>query len=194
MSISSKLVALFALFLTVWTPCAFAQKRTVCTITVNSADEKEMFRKYLPHDQYEFVELVQRGQPDWLAAACSRKISCDILIVSGHFNGHDFFSDKLESQEYLPVEAMEHASCSDGCQGLFSHLKEVYLFGCTSLSPDPAQHATGEIVRSLVRSGHGPADAQRIAQDLDQQHRDSNRDTMRRIFPGVPAIYGLSHP
>ena len=35
----------------------------------------------------------------------------------------------------LPVEEMERASCSESCPGLFSRLKEVYLFGCETLSP-----------------------------------------------------------
>ncbi|HVO90241.1 MAG TPA: hypothetical protein VMV45_17015 [Casimicrobiaceae bacterium] len=192
MSIVVQFIVLVALAAAAWSHDAIASKRTVCTITVNSPDEKEAFRRYLPADQYEFVELVQHGRPDWLAAACQRRISCDILIVSGHFNGHDFFSDKLEAREYLPVQEMERASCSDSCPGLFSHLKEVYLFGCTSLSPDPGKSAPGEILRSLERSGHGAPEAQRLAQQLVQLHRDSNRDVMRRIFAGVPAVYGFS--
>jgi len=45
---------------------ADAPKQTVCTITVNSADEKEAFRRHLPPDRYRFVELVERGRADWL--------------------------------------------------------------------------------------------------------------------------------
>ena len=46
-----------------------AGKQTVCTITVNSPDEKDVLRRRLPEDQYEFVELVERGRRDWLASA-----------------------------------------------------------------------------------------------------------------------------
>ena len=45
---------------------ASADKKTACTITVNSADEKEAFRRSLPKGQWEFVELVERGRHDWL--------------------------------------------------------------------------------------------------------------------------------
>jgi hypothetical protein len=34
---------------------------------------------------------------------------------------------------------MEQASCSDSCPGVFAHLKEVYLFGCNTLQPEPKQ-------------------------------------------------------
>src|SRR5438477_10064316 len=89
-----------------------AAKRTVCTITVNSSDEADAFRQRLPKDQFEFVELVERGRPDWLASACQQKVSCDMLIISGHFNGRtDFFSDKPDVREFLPVEELEPVSC-----------------------------------------------------------------------------------
>jgi hypothetical protein len=40
----ANLVLLAALSTTAWAPAAYAAKRTVCTITVNSPDEKETFR------------------------------------------------------------------------------------------------------------------------------------------------------
>jgi hypothetical protein len=171
---------------------AHAAPRTVCTITVNSPDEKEAMRRHLPKGDYRFVELVEHGRPDWLDSACRANVQCDVLVVSGHFNGHDFFSDKTEAQEYLPVAEMERASCSNACPSLFSHLKEVYLFGCTSLSPEAALNPAGEIERTLVRGGMAPAEAQRIARSTTARHGESNRDVMRRVFMNVPAIYGFS--
>jgi len=58
MSPPSKVLLLAAFFAAVWTHDALADKKTVCTITVNSADEKEAFRRTLPPDKYQFVELV----------------------------------------------------------------------------------------------------------------------------------------
>lgn len=137
--------------------------KTVCTITVNSPDEKETFRRHLPPGEYRFVELVERGRKDWLASACHQKISCDALIVSGHFDGGDeFYTDRLDTSEYVTVEEMERASCSESCPGVFANLKEVYLFGCNTLKPLPEQHAL------------------------------SNRDRLRNIFANVPVIYGFS--
>ncbi|MGV3494131.1 MAG: hypothetical protein ACO1OY_09695, partial [Ramlibacter sp.] len=139
------------------------------------------------------VELVERGRPDWLASACQQKVQCDALIISGHFDGGtEFYTDRLDNSEYLSVEEMERASCSDTCPGVFSQLKEVYLFGCNTLKPEPRQAATDEIVRALLRSGRAPADASRLAQSLGELHANSNRDRMRHIFRNVPVIYGFS--
>ena len=176
---------------------AGAPKQTVCTITVNSADEKEAFRRHLPPDRYRFVELVERGRPDWLETARREGVRCDILIISGHYDGGDyaggneFFSEHVESHEFLPVDEMERVACSDPDNGLFSHLKAVYLFGCNTLNPE-ALHGEAEIARLLVESGHAQAEAQRLAHALNIRYADSSRDRMRHIFKDVPAIYGFS--
>ena len=147
-------------------PQAEAERKTVCTITVNSDDEKETFRKRLPPGAYDFVELVEKGRSEWLGPSCRRGVQCDVLVVSGHFNaGDDFYSDRLENNEYLRVDELERAACSDSCPGLFSRLKEVYLFGCESLNPEATRNAT---------------------------HGESSRTRMRRIFSKVPVIYGFS--
>ena len=139
----------------------------MCTITVNSADEKEAFRQRLPKDHYRFVELVEKGRDDWLGASCEKGVECDVLVISGHFNAGDvFYSDKIEASDYLRVDELERASCSNSCPALFSRLKEVYLFGCESLNPDASKYS----------SAYG----------------DSGRERMRRIFANVPAIYGFS--
>jgi hypothetical protein len=144
-----------------------AQKKTVCTITVNSADEKDTFRARLPKGEYEFVELVEKGRPDWLRSSCSRNVQCDVLVISGHFNAGDtFYSDRLDRNEFLEIDELERASCGASCPNLFSRLKEVYLFGCESLNPDSRRYA----------SSHG----------------ESGRDRMRRLFQNVPSIYGFS--
>ncbi len=169
------------------------RKQTVCTITVNSADEKETFRRWLPASRYDFVELVERGRSDWLTRSCRAGVRCDILVVSGHFDGaNEFFSDQLEVREYLPVSELERVSCNGSCPGLFSQLKEVYLFGCNTLNPQPQVDATAEIVRSLVREGHSTKEAERELQAMTALHGESSRDRMRQIFAGVPVIYGFS--
>src|SRR3569832_205589 len=121
-------------------PITWAGKQTVCTVTINSADEQKTFRRFLPADKYDFVELVDRNRPDWLASACEAKVSCDVLIVSGHHGeGNVFFSDALDRPEHLPISELERVSCSGSCPTLFANLKEVYLFGCNTLNPQP-QH------------------------------------------------------
>ena len=168
-------------------------KQTVCTITVNSPDEKETFRKHLPESKYRFVELVEHGRPDWLASSCRAKVSCDVLIISAHFDGGNaFFSDRLEAREFLTVTELERVSCSGSCPSLFSKLKEVYLFGCNTLNPAPQSSTSSEIVRSLVREGQSPKEAKRQLQSLTAAHGESSRARMRQVFKDVPVIYGFS--
>ncbi|HYJ98598.1 MAG TPA: hypothetical protein VEX14_11065, partial [Burkholderiaceae bacterium] len=170
-----------------------AAPKTVCTVTINSADEREMFKRHLPSDQYRFVELVQGGQPDWFTAACRRGVTCDVLVISGHFDdGTEFYTDRFEDREVLTVHEMQRASCSTSCSGVFSQLKEVYLFGCNTLKNDPRNLASGEIERSLLRSGHSSADAQRVASSLNARYGESNRERLRHIFKDVPVLYGFS--
>jgi hypothetical protein len=172
---------------------AAAAKQTVCTITVNSADEKEMFRRHLPGSEVEFVELVERDRPDWLASACRSAVRCDLLIVSGHYDGaNEFFSDRLEAREFLPVAELERVSCSASCPGLFANLKEVHLYGCNTLNPDPQSSASAEVVRALVREGHAPGEAKRQLKTLTAAYGESSRDRMRQIFNSAPVIYGFS--
>lgn len=189
----TKLFFLTALLCAVWAHDANADKKTVCSITVNSADEKEAFRRSLPPSKYQFVELVERGRSDWLESACRQGIRCDVLVISGHYDGgNEFFSEHLDAREFLPVAEMERVSCSDSCPGLFSQLKEVYLFGCNTLNPEAVRSASAEVGRSLVRSGYSRADADRLSRALSARHGESSRDRMRLIFKDVPAIYGFS--
>jgi hypothetical protein len=176
-----------------WPLVASAAPKTVCTVTINSPDEKEAFQRYLPRDQYQFVELVQRGKPDWLESARRRGVSCDVLIISGHFDdGTEFYTDRFDDREFLTVHEMQHASCSASGNGLFSQLKEVYLFGCNTLKSDPRYAASAEVVRSLVRAGHSQADAQRVSALLSERYGQSNRDRLRHVFKDVPVLYGFS--
>jgi hypothetical protein len=186
-------VWMLVLLLVIWSHDAHADKKTICTITVNSSDEKEEFRRNLPPDRFQFVELVERGRPDWLASACQQRIRCDVLVISGHYDGRDeFYSDRVGLDEFLPVEEMERASCSHSCSDLFSHLKEVYLFGCNTLNPEALKHTSGEIERSLRQSGYSPAGAERLFRALSVRHGESSRDRMRLIFKDVPVLYGFS--
>src|SRR6202171_172856 len=193
MSGSMKLLLLTALLAAAWAHDVRADKKTVCTITVNSSDEKDIFRQNLSRDEFQFVELVESGRPDWLESACRKGVRCDVLLISGHFDGGtEFYSDRLDAREYLPVDEMERVSCSDSCPGLFSQLKEVYLFGCNTLNAEAMRSASAEIARSLVRSGHSQSDAERLSRVLNERHGESNRDRMRHIFKDVPVIYGFS--
>ncbi len=176
-----------------WAFDAGAAQKTVCTVTINSSDEKDSLQRHLPRDKYRFVELVQRGKPDWLESACHSGVTCDALVISGHFDdGTEFYTDRFDDHEFLTVHEMQHASCSASCNGLFAQLKEVYLFGCSTLKSTPRRAAAGEVERSLVRSGHSQADAERVAALLSERYGESNRDRLRHVFKDVPVLYGFS--
>jgi len=167
--------------------------KTVCTITVNSPDEKETLQRHLPPDRYRFVELVEKGRPDWLASSCRAGVRCDVLVISGHFDdGEAFYTDRLDQRENLPVDELERVSCSESCPGVFSQLKEVYLFGCNTLNALPRRSASPEMSRSLVRAGYSAVEAETISRGLAERHAESNRDRMRHVFKDVPTIYGFS--
>jgi len=170
---------------------AFAHKETVCTVTVNSSDERDAFRRNLSPDRFDFVELVEHGRADWLRSACERKVRCDVLVVSGHFAGSEFYSGDPSVEETLGVDEMERAACG-ACPDLFSHLKEVYLFGCDSLKAEAPKSAMPEIVRGLMEGGAPRAGAERRAKALSEREGEDARDRMRRIFAGVPVIYGFA--
>jgi len=185
--------ALLACWLAAGGAAAGAAPKTVCTVTINSSDEKDVLQRQLPREHYRFVELVQRGKPDWLASACQRGVTCDALVISGHFDdGTEFYTDRFDDREYLTVHELEHASCSASCNGLFSQLKEVYLFGCNTLKSAPRNIAAGEVLRSLARAGHTPADAERMAALLGERYGESNRDRLRHVFANVPLLYGFA--
>lgn len=174
--------------------CAFAEPRTVCTLTIISPDEKRAFEAVLPRGNYRFVELVERGRPDWMAAACGRELRCDVLVVSGHFNGAEFFSDQIAQGEHLGVEEMERLACSASCPGVMQAPKEVYLFGCNTLNEEQTTAGTDELARSLEQSGRTRVTARRMAEALARRPGDSNAATMRRIFRDAAVIYGFPGP
>ncbi|MFZ4403156.1 MAG: hypothetical protein ACOYOK_03560, partial [Pseudobdellovibrionaceae bacterium] len=80
-------------------------KKTVCSITINSDQEINAFKKNLSPDLWNFVELTtlkadgpsgssgtsdEDSKKDWMKNACAAKPACDILLISGHFGGSFF--------------------------------------------------------------------------------------------------------
>lgn len=172
---------------------AAAAPKTVCTVTINSDDEKLVMQRHLPKADYRFVELVKKGRPDWFTQACREQVKCDVLVISGHFDdGTEFYTDRFDDREFLTVHEMQHAACSPSCNNLFSQLKEVYLFGCNTLKSAPRYNAGAEVLRSLTRAGSSTADAERTAALLSERYGQSNRDRLRHIFKDVPVLYGFS--
>lgn len=64
-------------------------RKTVCTVTINSSEEKDTFVRHLPRSECRVVELVRRGQPNWLESARRSAVIRDALLISGHFDNRD---------------------------------------------------------------------------------------------------------
>ena len=121
------------------------KKPTICTVTINSSEEKEVFQSHLGED-FNFVELtdfatrsvldtgygnIPQGPEiynDWFLRACQKGVECDILVISGHFGGSFFGSSGL----HLGLTELQSRSCQQACDGILKKPKEVFLFGCNT--------------------------------------------------------------
>lgn len=178
-------------------------KKTICMLTINSSDEKEVFMQSLPKDQFNFVELADFEQiykkdlkpqlsgerPHWLSAACKAKLTCDALVISGHFAGSFFGKSGLR----IHLDEMEKLSCDPSCDGIFHHPKEVYLFGCNTLAGKTADSRTPEQYRQALLDDNIPNfEAEMMVAYRYSALGDSFGDRMMNVFAGVPKIYGFN--
>lgn len=180
----------------------FAQnaKKTVCTITINSTQEKELFRKKLPSSEFRMIELIPEAAPglawiegwsgaNWFRKACEQRVQCDILVISGHFAG-TFFG---KSSHSLSLNEMEKASCQASCDGIFKRPKEVYLFGCNTLADKTKDHRGPEDYVEVLRAdGFSVEEAQSIALQRYTPWGASTSDRMRSLFPNATGLYGFT--
>jgi len=183
------------LFFYFWSYASLA-KYQVCSITINSSDEIEMFRKHLGSKDFNFIELVplsEKSRPNnvhWFKEACQKAYRCDILVVSGHFGGL-FFG---ENNNYiLPVDIMENQSCSNSCAGLLSDVKEVFLFGCNTLAGKGRDHRTPEQYLQVLLDHHMARDmAETVVAARYLPFGLSFEEQMQFIFPSTTTIYGFT--
>ncbi len=193
------------MMLTTFTPVQAAPKSagtgTICTITLNSSDEKEVFKKNLKG--FQFKELVpdQKDEPKdassdsraWFQKSCealeAEKVKCDALVISGHFGGTFFGA----SGKTLSLEELEDASCNHRCDGVLKNPKAVYLFGCNTLAGKDQDHRTPEEYRRvLIGDGIPAQQAEQIVEERYGSTGSTNRDRMVRVFGKMPRIYGFS--
>ncbi len=165
-------------------------KKTVCTITINSKDEREVFQQALPN--FNFIELTDAGDDndgdDWMDESCQSGVKCDVLVVSGHFGG-EFFGD---SGKTLSMEKLEALSCTNSCEGILNNPKEVFLFGCNTLAGKAKDHRSPEAyIRVLVEDGFSELEAQQIAAFRYSPVGPSFHNRMSRAFSSVEKIYGF---
>lgn len=172
---------------------AFAEKKTVCSITINSNHEIELFKKHLPATDWNFVELVPNPtmpeNQNWMKEACQKKISCDILVVSGHFGGTFFGSSKYK----LSMQDLETQSCDESCSGILNRPKEVFLFGCNTLATKQKDHRSPEeYLQVLIADGFSATQASQIVSFRYSGFGDSFKTRMSQVFATTPNIYGFS--
>src|SRR2546421_1872464 len=134
MSNFTKVFFLTALLAGVCAHDANADKKTVCSITVNSPDEKEAFRRSLPPNKYQFVELVERGRSDWLESACHQGIHCIVFLSSGTYVGaNGFFWVHLERVGFFQSPELKGAPSTDRGLGCSPNLREVNFLASTTI-------------------------------------------------------------
>jgi hypothetical protein len=177
---------------------AQAVQKTVCTLTINSTNERELFKKNLPAEDFKFVELTDydtanritdRNESQWLKRACEAGVQCDIIVASGHFGGFFFGSSGYQ----LTVPALENHSCNNTCDGILKRPKEVFLFGCNTLAEKGKDSRTQQqYIDVLISDGYRPDMATQVAETRYGAVGSTFKDQMRRVFAGVPHIYGFS--
>ena len=164
-------------------------KPTVCSMTLNSKDEREVFRKHLGNS-FNFVELVNPDDGEWLRKSCDSQIRCDILVVSGHFGG-SFFG----SSGRLSMETLENSSCESSCQNLFESAKEVFLFGCNTMAGKEPDSRTMQEYADILYDDHRDVYPSRRMAEEAAAYRYSplgtqTQDRMKRVFKNA-RIYGF---
>lgn len=174
-----------------------SHKKTFCSITLNSSDERDLFRQHLDPAEWNFQELVPEAQPHnrvkeknhWLKQSCEKGLQCDVLVVSGHFAGSFFGTSPYR----LSMEDLEELSCDDSCDGLMKQPREIHLYGCNTLATKEKDSRTPEqYMEALLRDGIPGEEASQIVSYRYSDFGDTFRSRMETAFSDVPQIYGFS--
>ncbi len=174
---------------------AAAAKSTVCTVTINSKEERDVFQAKLNPADFDFIELteyssdIKEKRSDWFQKACEAGVKCDVLVVSGHFGGEFFGSSGFN----LGLNDMNKYSCYNRCDGIMSHPKEVYLFGCNTLATKDKDHRDEQsYLEVLLRDNIDRMEAERRVAARYGPFGSSFKDQIERSFENVPLIYGFT--
>ncbi len=129
------------------------------------------------------------AQKDWFLQACEKKISCDILVVSGHFSGSFHGSSGFS----LSANDLESYSCNSKCHGILNNPKEVFLFGCNTLAlKDGGRQSLDGMMAELMRNGFNREQASQVVVFRRSEFGRAMAHRMTDIFPKTPRIYGFS--
>jgi len=147
--------------------------------------------------EWQHQELVsyhkQGGSEDWFDEACASGVTCDVLIITGHYGGA-FFGNK-SGDAYLDSEKLKELSCKEKCENILRSPTEVYLFGCNTLAgKDGDTRTPEEYFRVLVEHGMDEAEARRSVALRFSEVGDSFKNYMQIAFHGNSALYGFGAP
>jgi hypothetical protein len=170
-----------------------------CVVSLNEPHELLAFRANLDPERFEFID-VRAGTSaafgaqgsdtgSWLLEACRPQTSCDLVVYSAEFAGR-FFGKQGVS---LSLQEMEEASCQSRCAGLFRQPREVFLLACNTLATKDEDERTPEqYLQVLLDHGFDRPSAERVVELRYGPLGPSFREALRRVFAGVPRIYGFS--
>jgi len=175
-----------------------------CVVSLNEPHELETFRANLDPKRFEIIDLRANASAvpppsrdnasasttsSWLLDACRPDTTCDLMIYSAEFAGR-FFGKQGVS---LSLQDMEEASCQARCAGLFQKPREVFLLACNTLATKDEDDRTPEqYLQVLLDHGFDRASAERVVEVRYGPLGPSFRESLRRVFAGVPRIYGFS--
>jgi hypothetical protein len=177
----------------------------VCAFSFHGPEEIRVFEEHLSPEDFDVVDLSPhrlpegsppRGRPEecppfatWLFALCRPDVRCDVVVYSAEFAG-SFFGAYGKS---LSLADMEEASCRHRCDGLFHAPREVFLLGCNTLATKAQDRRTPrQYLQVLLDHGFDQATAERVVGTRYGPLGPSFRESVRRIFAGVPRLYGFS--
>lgn len=163
--------------------------KTVCTMTFNSVDEKQLFSKHLSPIGYKQVELVPENRdPNWFKKACASDLSCDVLVVSGHFGGLFFGS----SASTISLAELISAKEKSLCPNILDKPKSVFLMGCNTLaSKSPDHRSVNDYLRVLVGDGFPLNMAEEVAASRYMDFGQSMNEFMTSVFNKSQMIVGF---
>lgn len=172
----------------------------VCTITINSDNEAKAFENQLKGSGFNTLELTTRytqspnpsDDTSWLEQACQdTKLFCDVVLISGHYSGHNFFGEN--KQFALNTNELERLSCFNLCPNILSSPHSVFLFGCATTSENKEDPAAFKNYKQRLESVYNISayDAENMAQARYGQAGEGFGAQIRRIFQGVPTLHGF---
>lgn len=172
-------------------PPGQAAPKRICTMTLNSVEEREVFKSLYGSKDVEITELVPENKdPSWLAQACKSGIECDVLLVSGHFGGV-FFGEGVSTT--LDLKELERLSCENSCPGILSKPKDVFLMGCNTLATKvPDKRSIEEYVEVLIKNGFPRDLAERVAFSRYSEYGMSISQIFSSAFQNVERLHGFA--